>query len=157
MPVRWCRDRFPILSPASRSSPMESDRFPEIPESIHLTSSRVGADSSITSIAAIYSWSSHGSAGSGNSSQMVTLTRSCSARAARTSAELHPHRRRTACPWRIPKSCGDWSLIQPSTMSAPAVGIEIDRWVRSVRYLFWQASLQPAMRSMAVIVTLELG
>ena len=30
------------------------------------------------------------------------------------------------CPWRIHKSCGDWSLIQPSTMSAPPVGFEID-------------------------------
>ena len=31
-----------------------------------------------------------------------------------------------ACTWRIQKSCGDWSLIQPSTMSTPPVGLEID-------------------------------
>jgi hypothetical protein len=34
--------------------------------------------------------------------------------------------RNSACTWRIQKSCGDWSLIQPSTMSTPPVGLEID-------------------------------
>ena len=29
------------------------------------------------------------------------------------------------CPWRILKSCGDGSLIQPTTMSPPLVGIEV--------------------------------
>ena len=30
------------------------------------------------------------------------------------------------CPWRIHKSCGDWSLIESSTMSSPPVGFKID-------------------------------
>ena len=59
-------------------------------------------------------------------------------------------------PGELIKSCGDWSLVQPSTVSPPLVGIESYWRCGSVNTRFWQASFQPSMRSMAIIVMLEI-
>jgi hypothetical protein len=61
------------------------------------------------------------------------------------------------CPWRFHKSCGDWSLIQHSTMSSPPVGFKIDWCCRTISSRFWQASFPPGMRAMAIIVMSEVG
>ncbi len=62
----------------------------------------------------------------GNVSRSLSRHRGQRYRPVQGSALMIGPRRAAACPWRIHKSCGDWSLIQPSTMSAPPVGFEID-------------------------------
>jgi hypothetical protein len=53
------------------------------------------------------------------------------------------------------KSCGGWSLVQTSTVLTPSIRIETYGRHRSVNFRFWQASFQPRMRAMAVIVMLK--
>ena len=60
------------------------------------------------------------------------------------------------CPWRIRKSCCDRSLIQPSTMLLPTVRSEIYECSGPSNTGLWQSSLQPGMRSVAIIVMLEV-
>ena len=52
------------------------------------------------------------------------------------------------------KSCGDWSLIQASTMHLPLIGIKIEGFFRPIR--LWQSSVKPGVSSAAIIVMLEL-
>src|SRR5262249_25925038 len=49
-----------------------------------------------------------------------------------------------SCPSRIHKLCGNWGLIQPSTMSSPPVRFEIVMWIHQHPVL---ASLLPALHA----------
>jgi hypothetical protein len=53
-------------------------------------------------------------------------------------------------------SGGDGRLVQPSTVTPPGVRIEGYWRRRSVHTRFWQASFQSGMRSMTIIVMLEI-
>jgi hypothetical protein len=59
-------------------------------------------------------------------------------------------------PGELIESRGDWSLVQPSTVPPPLVRIERFWCHRSVNSRLWQASFQPGMRSMAIIVMLKI-
>src|SRR5450432_4064934 len=59
-------------------------------------------------------------------------------------------------PGELKESRGDWSLVQPSTVPPPLVRIERYWCHRSVNSRLWQASFQPRMRSMAIIVMLKI-
>src|SRR5208282_566657 len=59
-------------------------------------------------------------------------------------------------PGELIKSRGDWSLVQPSTVPPPLVRIERYWCHRSVNSRLWQASFQPRMRSIAIIVMLKI-
>ena len=54
------------------------------------------------------------------------------------------------------RSCGEWSLVQPSTVLAPPVRIETYWWDISVNNRFRHASFRPRMCSMAIIVMLKI-
>ena len=53
-------------------------------------------------------------------------------------------------------SRSDGRLVQPSTVAPPGVRIEGYWRRRSVHTRFWQASFQSGMRSMTIIVMLEI-
>jgi hypothetical protein len=59
-------------------------------------------------------------------------------------------------PGEFLESRGDWSLVQPSTVPPPPVRIETHGCHRSGNSRFWQASFQPSMRSMDIIVMLKI-
>jgi hypothetical protein len=59
-------------------------------------------------------------------------------------------------PGELIESRGDWSLVQPSRVPPPLVRIERYWCHRSVNSRFWQASFQPRMCSLAIIVMLKI-
>src|ERR1700693_5563922 len=74
-----------------------------------------------------------------------------------TGGPTTPNRMRAmVVPGELIESRGDWSLVQPSTVPPPLVRIERYWCHRSVNSRLWQASFQPRMRSLAIIVMLKI-
>ena len=73
-----------------------------------------------------------------------------------TAGEIVPARRRARVHGELINSGGDGRLVQPSTVTPPGVRIEGYWRRRSVHTRFWQASFQSGMRSMTIIVMLEI-
>src|SRR5215813_15088456 len=60
------------------------------------------------------------------------------------------------CPWRIHRSCSNRGLVQSATVPLPAVGAELNGRCRAFNGRLWHTSCKPGVRTMAIIVMLEI-